>query len=320
MRRLIVGAVLLWFVATLAFVLIQVAPGNPVDIFTDPRIPTDQIKRIEAFFGFDQPIHTQYLRWLGNVVTAGDFGVSFFHLAPPGEVIRRNLAPTVLLAAAALLIGYSLGVFAGLWTAQRPDSLADRLLRLLSLTIYSVPTFWLGLMLILLFSGVLGIAPASGIQSPFAEDLPLLRRALDTLAHLALPALTLGLPIATYVARLLRSALLDTLEQPFIRNARARGLSETRILWGHALRNCLGPLVQALGILLPALLGGAYLVEYVFSWPGLGTVSLRAIESRDYPLVLATTLYTGGLVILGNLGADLLHAWIDPRVHEIEME
>ncbi|MEM6703420.1 MAG: ABC transporter permease, partial [Acidobacteriota bacterium] len=191
---------------------------------------------------------------------------------------------------------------------------------LLSLTVYSVPTFWLGLMMILLFSGVLGIAPASGIQSPFAEDLPPLRRALDTLAHLALPALTLGLPIATYVARLLRSALLDTLDQPYIRNARARGLSETRVLWGHALRNCLGPLIQALGILLPALLGGAYLVEYVFSWPGLGTVSLRAIQSRDYPLVLATTLYTGGLVILGTLCADLLNAWLDPRVHEIEME
>ena len=316
LRRLLAGAVLLWFVVTLTFVLIQAAPGSPIDYFMDARVPTSQMDRLREVYGLDQPLLVQYLRWLRNGLFAGHWGVSFFFQEPPEEVIARALPATMLLAFAAMIAGYAMGVGAGIWAASRPGSLIDRGLRLLSLSFYSVPAFWLGLMMILVFSGFLRLAPAGGMSSPFAGDLPWGQRALDTLAHLALPALTLALPISTVVARLLRSSLLDVLGQDFIRNARSRGVGELRILSRHALKNCLGPLVQVAGVQLPALLGGALVVEYVFSWPGLGRATITAIEARDYPLVLAITVFTGALVILGNLVADLVHAWLDPRVRE----
>ncbi len=314
-RRLLVGATLLWFLATLTFALVQIAPGDPIDYYSDPRIPPEQVANLKASFGLDDSIWTQYVRWLRGVAV-GDWGISFNFHEPPMDVILRVLPATSLLAFAALALGYGIGLGAGFWAGVSPNSLADRALRLASLTVYSLPTFWLGLMLILLFSGTLRMAPGSGMRSAFADDLALGAQVLDVMAHLALPALTLALPIATVVARLLRSSLLDVLQQDYIRNARSRGLSESRVLLRHALKNCLGPLVQLLGLQLPALLGGALMVEYVFSWPGLGALAIDAIEARDYPLVLASTVFTGTLVILGSLAADLIHAWIDPRVRD----
>ena len=316
LRRLAASLLLLWLVLTLTFFLIHLAPGDPVHVVEDQRLTQEQRERLERVYHLDRPLLEQYAAWLGAVVLHGDWGISFSQQRPVSRVIADFLPRTCLLAGAALAVEYAVALGLGIAAARRRGA-ADHLIRFVSLLLHAQPLFWLGLMSILLFSYVWPIFPAGGFPSQNGAAGPL-ARSLDLLRHLVLPALVLGLYQAGSTLRFVRGSLLEVMDRDFIRAARAKGLSETRVIWVHGLRNALTPLIQLFGVALPSLLGGVLVVEAVFSWPGIGWLTFISVGTRDYPVLLATTALSGALVAAGNLVADLLHAAADPRVRDEE--
>lgn len=314
LRRFASSAVLFFLVLTLTFMLVRIAPGSPLNMYENPHLTRAQMQDLERAYGFDKPLPVQYVSWLRAVVFEGNWGISFIHQRPAIEVIWAALPNTLLLGLTALLLQYGLGLLMGVAAARRAGGTFDSVLRVTSLLIYSVPTFWLGLMAILLFHLHWHLLPAGGLTSPGIDDAPALARAGDLLQHLILPAGVLGLTAAARVARFVRSSLLDALSQDYVRTARAKGLPERRVLWLHGLRNSLVPLAQLLGMSLPSLLNGTLVVEVVFGWPGLGRLLFDAASARDFPVILAGTAFGALLVIFGSILADLLHHAADPRL------
>ncbi|MEM9554407.1 MAG: ABC transporter permease [Acidobacteriota bacterium] len=316
LRRLGASLLLLWLVLTGTFFLIHLAPGEPAVLFENRELGPEQRQALEALYGFDQPLLVQYGRWLGGVLR-GDWGSSLSLRRPVADLILERLGPTILLVGSALVLEHLAGLPLGLLAARRAGSGFDRLLRAGALLMASTPAFLVGLVLLGLFAVRWPLFPAGNMSSDDAAFLGPWSRLLDLAHHLALPAATLALVRCVGVLRHVRNGLLDVLQQDFIVAARARGLSESAVLWRHALPNVLGPLIQRLGVSLPLLLSGVVVLEVVFSWPGLGTLGYQAILQRDIPLVLAATGFSALLVILGGLGADLAHGWIDPRVQRV---
>lgn len=317
LRRLAASLLLLWLVLTLTFFLIHLAPGDPIHLVEDQRLTQEQRERLERVYHLDRPLAEQYFAWLGAVVLDGDWGISFSQQRPVSRVIADFLPRTCLLAGAALLVEYGAALGLGIAAARRRGA-TDHLVRIVSLLLHAQPLFWLGLMSILLFSYVWPILPAGGFPSQNGGATGPLARSLDLLRHLALPALVLGLYQAGSTLRFVRGSLLEVMSRDFIRAARAKGLSETRVVWVHGLRNALTPLIQIFGVALPSLLGGALVIEAVFSWPGIGWLTFTSVGTRDYPVLLATTALSGALVAAGSLVADLLHAAANPVVRAEE--
>lgn len=314
-RRLGAAALLLLLVLSLLFGLLQLAPGDPADRLLDPRIGSQQRQALRVAYGLDRPPHEQYLRWLAAMLR-GDLGFSLKQNRPVAEVLGDHLGPTLLLAAAAMLVQNVTGLLLGVAAAQRAGRRSDHLIRAGSVLLYSLPTFWLGLIALAVLSYGLGLLPPGYMRSVGAADLTPLARFLDLLHHLVLPALVLGLAAGGATARYVRNGLLDNLGEEFVRTARAKGLTRRRIVWLHALRNAATPLIQIFGLSLPFLLSGALIVEVVFSWPGIGRLAFNSVMARDYPVVLATTALSGLLVIAGSLLADLLTMALDPRLRD----
>jgi peptide/nickel transport system permease protein len=315
LRRLAQGVVIVWLVATLTFLLLHAAPGNPVSAtLTDPLTPPAVRAYWTHRLGLDLPIHEQYWHYLTSVATGG-FGFSFPHHQPVSTVLAEALPNTLLLMAVAIAIAFAAGIVIGVVQARKKGEPLDWGLSIGSLFFYSMPDFWLALMMLLVFAYWLRLFPASGMFDPVMYGLmgPW-ARVVDRLWHLVLPAATLALLVTAGVARFQRSALLDVARQDFTRTARAKGLGEGAVVWRHALRNALLPVITLFGLALPALLGGSVFVESVFSWPGMGTLTVNAISTRDYPLLTAVVIIASVLVVVGNLIADLLYAWADPRV------
>jgi peptide/nickel transport system permease protein len=316
-RRLLGAIPLLLGIVTLTFILLHLAPGDPTTAYFNPNIPPAVIEQMRRNLGLDRPLPVQYLDWLRAFFT-GHFGYSFSQHRPVAAVIGDALPNTLLLSGISLVLIFVLGCAAGVVQAVRQYSAADQVLTLLALAIYSVPGFWLGIMLILLvsspaLSGWLHL-PISGMVSIDHESLGWWGRVADRARHLVLPVIALGLASAAGVARYMRGSMLEVVGQDYIRTARAKGLSERRVILGHALRNAFLPIVSLLGLYLPLLFGGTVVIEVVFSWPGMGRLLYNAILARDYPVVMAATFLFGALVVLGNLVADLLYAAVDPRV------
>ncbi len=264
--------------------------------------------------GSTVPLPAQYGAYLA-AVARGDLGESFRQQRPVAAALADAIPNTLLLAIAALLIDFVLGVSLGAFQAARAGRRTDLALTHASLFLYSLPTFWLGLVLLLVFGQWLHWLPVGGIADPVMADfLSPTGRLLDRLRHLALPALTLGVIGAAGTARFQRSAMLDVLGRSFVRTARAKGLGESRVLIHHALRNALAPTITLLGLALPFLLTGSVVVETVFAWPGMGKLAADAIAARDYPVVMATTLIATLMVVAGSLVADVLHVLADPRL------
>lgn len=314
LRRIAASLLLLWLVLTLTFFLIHLAPGDPIHLVEDQRLTQEQRERLERVYHLDRPVPEQYVAWLSAVVLHGDWGISFSQQRPVSRVIADFLPRTCVLAGAALLVEYAVALVLGIAAARRRGA-TDHLIRVVSLLLHAQPLFWLGLMSILLFSYLWPILPAGGYPSK-SDATGTLASAVSLLRHLVLPALVLGLYQAGSTIRFVRGSLLEVMSREFIRAARAKGLSETRVVWVHGLRNALTPLIQLFGIALPALLGGSLIVEAVFSWPGIGWLTFISVGTRDYPVLLATTALSGALVAAGNLLADLLHAAVDPRVRD----
>ena len=307
-RRLLLLVPVLMGVSVIVFLVLHLAPGDPAEIMLGSQATQADRMRLRADLGLDDPLYLQYGRWVGHVVQ-GDLGRSLWMRRPVlGEVLTR-LKATLLLTATALVISSIGGVALGILSATRPNSLLDRTSAVASLFGASMPVFWLGIVLMVLFSLVLGWLPASGMYAPYGGgDL------VDLAKHLVLPAITLAAASITIVARLTRAAMLDVLGQDFIRTARAKGLVERSVVVRHALKNAMVPIVTVIGVQAGYLLGGAVLTETVFAWPGVGTLMVQGILARDIPLVQGCVLVVALTFVLVNLTVDLLYAFLDPRI------
>jgi peptide/nickel transport system permease protein len=314
-RRALTSLLLIFLVMTAVFFVVRLAPGDPLDQVVQEEFAADDRVLLRQSLGLDDSLVEQYLHWLAAGLR-GDFGASFRQQRPVGEIIAEALPATLLLTTTAYGLHLILAVIAGVFLAVRRGSRLAHAVQAVGLALYSLPGFWLGLMLILLFSRLLGWLPAGGMQSPDAAFMPWPARQLDLLQHLALPVLVLAAGSFMGTARYLRASLEEVLEQDYILAARSRGVPERAVVMNHGLRNALLPVITLIGLSLPFLLGGAVVVEVVFGWPGMGRVAIEAIWARDYPVVMATTLVSAVTVVVGSLLADLLYAWADPRVKE----
>ena len=311
--RLLQSLVVVLLVATASFFLGHRAPGGPFAL-DDPRMTEQTREHWRAHFGLDRPLHVQFARYVRGLAR-GDLGYSFSRRVPVREALASALPRTLLLMGVAVALSVAAGVALGVYQATRRGRPAERVLSALSLFFYSLPEFWLALMMLLLFAYRLPLFPAGGIVDTSMHDyLGAWARIWDRLRHLALPSITLALITTASVARYQRAALLEVIEQDFVRTARAKGLPEGSVIGRHALRNALLPVITLLGLMLPALVGGAVFVEAVFSWPGMGQLAADAIGGRDYPLIAATVAVGGIMVALGSLVADVLYAVADPRL------
>jgi peptide/nickel transport system permease protein len=299
----------LFGVSVAVFLLVRLIPGTVVDqmVGTEGAYSEESMRALRAFFGLDQPIHVQYARWLGALLR-GDLGVSWRTGLPVLQMILSRLVVTAELTATAMLVALAVGVPLGMLSARRENTRLDHIVRVASLFSLSIPVFWQATMLILAFSLWLNWAPAVDFVSPWTDP----RR---NLAIIALPSVALGTAVAAVFMRMTRSSLLEVMGQDYIRTARAKGLPEGGVLWGHALKNSLIPLITVAGVQVGYLLGGAVVTEEVFTLPGVGRLLLWAVFQRDYPLVQGTILFVSALFLVSNLIVDLLYAYLDPRIH-----
>lgn len=300
--------------ATLALVLLELAPGQPIDhLLGDRPVPPEVRARIERAYGLDRGPVERYVAWLSGLAR-GDLGWSHSTARPVTRLLAETLPATLLLSGAALAIQALLGLLFGVVCAAWHGRWLDRVLGAASLALCAMPLFWVGLMAILALSYLVPLFPASGMLAPGASQAGWLSRTADLARHLVLPACVLGCASAAALSRFLRASMVDALGQGFVRAARARGLAPRRVLLAHALRAALGPLLTLTGLSLPALVSGSLVIEVVFSWPGMGRLTYEAILAKDVAVVLATTLLSATLVAAGSLGADLALAALDPRI------
>ncbi len=327
LERLLQTLPVLLGVSLIVFLMITLTPGDPVEIMlADSRATPEQAAQLRADLGLDRPLPERFLVFLGNAVR-GDFGLSFFHRRPVWDVIVERLPATIELTLAAIILAVAVSIPLGVAAAVRRDTWLDRLLSAVSLFGVSLPGFWFGILLILLFAVQLGLLPVGG-RTAFDLEVPRLTGFLliDTLAagrldafaaalrHLALPAITLGLPTAALLARVVRSSMAEVLTADYVLFAEAKGLSRARVLGRHALKNALIPVVTVAAIETGSLLGGNMIVETVFGWPGLGRLVVESIFARNYPLVQAAVLLYAVTYVVLNFAADLAYTALNPKV------
>ncbi|HEY3063432.1 MAG TPA: nickel ABC transporter permease [Chloroflexota bacterium] len=298
LRRLGLSVLVLWGAATVVFIAIRLAPGDPAQMMLGPSATAQEVAALRTRLGLDQPAPVQYGRYLLQVARL-DLGESLRLDQPALAAILERVPQTARLAGLAMLVAILLSFPMGIAAAIRPGTVVDRLVSVLSLLGQSVPNFWLGIMLILVFARGLQLLPSGGA---------------DTWQHLVLPSLTLALPLIGILTRLIRSGLLDVLIDDYIRTARAKGLTPRMVMVRHALLNMLIPVITVIGLQLGTLLGGTVIVESVFAWPGVGRLLVDAIGNRDYPLVQASILMITASFVLINLLVDVSYGYLDPRI------
>ncbi len=292
-KRLLQLIPLLIGVSLISFFVMHLAPGDPTALFTDPNIDPADLVRIRANWGLDKPVIVQYFYWLGNVVR-GDFGTSYMTGRPVMQEILERLPATLLLMGTTYFFTILITIPLGVFSAVKKNKWQDNLITIISFAGMATPTFWLGLMLMLLFAVKLDWLPALG--------------------NLTLPVITMVIGSLAGLTRYQRASMLEVLNQDYIRTARAKGLPERVVIFKHALRNALIPIVTILGLSLPTLFGGAFIVETIFAWPGMGRLGVTAIFQRNYPLIMGIVMFSAILILMGNLLADIGYALVDPRI------
>jgi peptide/nickel transport system permease protein len=312
-RRLLLAIPLLLGVIVMNFLLIQAAPGTLLDVITSDQQITDAatLAHLRATFGVDQPVWLQLLHYIAAIARL-DFGFSYRQNMPVLQAILQRLPATLLLMTAALSIAVTLGVAAGILAASKVRTIWDTLISVAAVFCFAAPSFWLGIMLIILFSVKLGWLPVGGMTTVGGPP-GLFAEIRDIASHLVLPATSLGLFYAAVYARLMRSSMLEVALLDFVRTARAKGLGRMRVILMHTTRNALLPVVTLLGLQLGTVLGGSVVVESVFSWPGIGTLLYDSVESRNYPVVLGVLVFSAAVVIVVNVLVDLAYLRLDPR-------
>ena len=311
-RRLIQAVPIMFGISLISFLIMYTAPGSPVDRFRSGRVSPEVINNLIRLYGLDQPLPVQYVKWFSTFVQfwrTDAWGYSFIDGLPVTQKIFERIPSTLELMGTALFVTIILAIPIGVLAAVRQYSWADKIITTLATIGYAIPSFWLGLMLSYIFAFRLGLFPLFGKYSFGKEGDP-----LDLAWHLVLPVASLTIQSVAGWSRYMRSSMLEVLRQDYVRTARAKGLPSSRVIFKHALRNALIPIVTLLGLTVPTLLSGAAITETIFSWPGLGWLGVNAVGVRDYPVVLAFVMLGGAMVILGNLLADILYAVVDPRI------
>ncbi|MDR2210558.1 MAG: ABC transporter permease [Spirochaetaceae bacterium] len=307
-RRLLMVIPILFGVTFITFFIIYLAPGSPLDLMVGPDTTPEARDAMARSLGLDAPVYRQYLAWLGNVVR-GNLGYSFSSFRPVTQVIGERIPATFMLMGSALLIGILIAIPLGVLSALKQHSVFDYTATVLAFFGVSVPNFFLGLGLIFVFSIKLKLFPSSGMFTLGGD-----KSALDIMHHLVLPCTILAAGIAGRFIRYIRSAMLDILQQDYLRTAAAKGVPFVTRIGVHAFRNALLPLITLVGLEIPSLLGGAVISEQIFSWPGIGRLTIDSILVRDYPVLMGLNVMTAGMVILSSLITDLLYAAADPRI------
>ena len=324
--RIIATIPVVVLISLLVFLLIHAAPGDPAELLLSDEASPEDIADARRRWGLDQPIYVQYLRFLANIAS-GDLGMSFRYADPVLGLIGERLPATIELAAASMLIAILIGIPLGVWAGARPNSWADNVGSVFGFFGISMPSFWLGIMLILIISGYFKWLPSSGrstygvaqgFETGFYISHSILtgnmKAAWDGIKYIIMPAIALGTGMMGLVMRVTRSSVLEIMSEDYVRTARAKGLGERTVLWRHVLRNSLVPVITVVGLELGTLLSGSIIVDTVFAWPGSGSLLISAIQSRDYPLITGTVLtYTIAFVVI-NFAIDILYAVIDPRI------
>lgn len=320
LRRVLTAIPLVLGIATLLFFVINLAPGDPTQLLISPNMRAEVIAQMRANFGLDQPLPIRYVKWLAGLVQ-GDLGYSFSQNQPVARVILQILPNTLILSGAALLVAFVAGILIGIVQAVRQYSLLDQGLSFVALFFYSMPSFWLALMMVLVFALFARNVwewpiyfPPSGTRSVDYAQLGAWDQIVDRVKYMTLPVVSLSLVLAAGIARYTRGSMLEVIRQDYVRTARAKGLPERTVVLKHAFRNALIPVVTLLGLYLPVLFSGTVFIETVFGWPGMGKTIVDAISLRDYPLVMGTSVIFAALVVVGNLVADVLYAVVDPRI------
>jgi peptide/nickel transport system permease protein len=310
LRRVIQAIPTFLGITLLSFMVLRLAPGDPVLLmFGAQNLRADEMAQLRAAYGLDQPLPLQYINWLGHVLT-GDLGRSFLYKRPVIEMIQASLPNTLLLGglalAATVLVGVPLGVIAARYRGSWPD----QAIRVLGVAGHAIPPFWFALLFILILSVQFRLFPVGGMLTvgKDATDIP------DRLAHLVGPVLTLSLAGIANYSRYMRTETLEVLSQDYVRTARAKGLRENAVLFTHALRNALLPLVTALGTQVAFLVSGAVVIEQVFAWPGMGRMTYEAARSKDYPIVMAVVVISSVMLLVSYIIRDVAYGFVDPRV------
>ncbi len=314
LKRLLHLIPILLGVSLLTFLLMSLTPGDYfTNLMQNPQVTPDVIARLKAQYHMDQPWYVQYIYWLKNVILHGDLGYSIAYKVQASTLIFGRLWNTFVLSLCATLIAWMTAVPLGIWAAVKKDSLVDRLCALIAFLGLSIPEVLLAL-LALMFAYSSGWFPVGGAQSPIYDTMSTSEQIWDRFHHLVLPTLVLAASELAGIMRQMRSNLLDTLRAEFVTTARAKGLAERSVVYKHALRNAINPLLTIFGYSLAGLLSGAFIVENIMAWPGLGRLTMEALFAKDYQLVVAGVVMATGLLVVGNFIADLLLAWSDPRI------
>jgi peptide/nickel transport system permease protein len=328
LTRLALALPMVWILLTMVFLLMRVAPGDPISAALGGRLPPEQLQERREAAGYDRPLIVQYFEYLGDIVTL-DFGETIVDNRPVTEVILQNGAATLELTFVALMVALGVGIPIGLITGRYRDTFIDVGGRLFGIIIYAAPVFFLGFLAQLIFSQWLDWFPSSGRASPvtsFELETPTnlflvdslialdFDAFMDVVSHLVLPAVTLGLVIGGVFVRLVRVNVLQTLQGDYVEAARARGLPERNVVWSHAFKNALVPVITIIGLQIALLLGGAVLTEQTFNWPGIGSELIRYLNNRDYIAIQGIITFFALLVVVISLVIDLVNAWVDPRV------
>jgi len=317
LRRLLYLVPTLVGITIVTFLIINLAPGDPVALINrgemDSRISPEAYNAMLHLYGLDDPIHVRYATWVKRLVTL-DFGASFLDHRPVIDKIMERLPNTIFLNVTSLVIAFALSVPLGLWAAMHQHSRLDKLGGTALYVLYSLPEFWVALLLIMFFGVKLGWLPFHGMQSVDAHKLGAAAYWWDRFLHAVLPTICLTYGSLAYLSRFARGSSLEVVRQDYIRTARAKGLDESSIVYRHVFRNTMIPMVTLLGLFLPTLISGSVIVESIFAWPGVGDLFFTSVRARDYPVIMGLSFMTAVMVLFSTLFTDLLYAWADPRV------
>lgn len=296
-------------VSIFSYLIIQAAPGDPIDNYSKPGMTKEQIEIIKKEYHLDGNIVEQYLTWVGHVLR-GDFGTSISQNRPVAQMIGERLPATLLLMGTSLLISLVAAIPLGLWAGMKKNKMADNVIGILSYIGISVPPFWLAMIFIILFALKFQIFPSGGMRSVNVNT------TADLLMHLVLPAIVLSLNNMAVFTRYIRANTISQLEEDYVLTAVSKGTNKTKVLFRHVLKNCLLPIITLAGINIAGLVCGSFVVETVFSWPGIGRLAMDAVNARDYPIIMGFTMFSCIILLLGNFLADILYAVADPRIRQ----
>ena len=312
-KRILVSIPMLIGIAFLTFALMQLTPGNYLDTLKlDPQISEETIAHYQQLYQLDQPVWKQFITWVKNLFR-GELGYSFHYNVKVSQIISSQLFNTFILSLASFIITWSIAIPLGIWAAINRNKQTDQIIQFFSYICLSLPSFFLA-MIFIFFASHYNVLPLGGMSSPNYDDLNFFAKAIDLIKHLIIPAFALSIGSIAALQRIMRGNMLEVLGQKYILTARAKGLPENKVVYQHALRNAINPLITLLGYEFSGLLSGAALIEIICSWPGLGSLMLTAVRSKDIYLVMASMLMGSILFLIGNLLADIALAKADPRI------